>query len=74
MKFMKLGMLHGTTSTCCGEKVVPFGAGLGISFSQTRASHSEPHGSGRERVTFVDETMLVATSCFQFFSAVNIEQ
>ena len=31
------------------------------------ASHKKPHGSGRERVTFVDETIFVASSCFNFF-------
>jgi hypothetical protein len=56
------------------KKNVPFGAGFGISFSQTRASHNKPHGSGRERVTFVDEMMFIASSCFQIFSGVNIEQ
>ena len=59
---------------CYGKKIVPFGAGFGISFSQTRASHKKPDASGRERVTFVDETIFVASSCFQFFSSVNIEQ
>ena len=49
------------------KKIVPFGAGFGISFSQTRASHKKPHGSGRERVTFVDETTFVASSCLDFF-------
>ena len=53
--------------TCCGKKFVPFGAGFGISFSQTRASHKKPHGSGGERVTSVDETTFVASSCLHFF-------
>ena len=29
---------HGTAATCHGKNIVPFGAGVGISFSQTRAS------------------------------------
>ena len=29
---------------------------------------------GRERPTFVDETLSIASYCFQFFSRVNIEQ
>ena len=53
---------------------VPFGAGLGISFSQTRASHNKRDGFGRERVTFGDETISVAPYCFQKISSVNIEQ
>ena len=28
-----LAYYHGAASTCCGKKIVPFGAGLGISFS-----------------------------------------
>ena len=43
-------------------KFIPFGAGLGISFSQTRASHNKPDGFGRERFTFLDETIAVASS------------
>ena len=70
---MKLGMLSGTP-TCYGKFVVPFGAGLGISFSQTRASHNKPDGFGRECVTFGDETISVASSYFQNVSRVNIEQ
>ena len=53
---------------------VPFGAGLDIRFSQTRASHNKPHDSGREYATFVDEMIFVASSEFNFFSSVNIEQ
>ena len=53
---------------------VPFGAGLGISFSQTRASHNKRDGFGRERDTFGYETIYVASYCFQKISSVNIEQ
>ena len=56
------------------KKFVPFGAGLGISFSQTRASHNKRDGFGRERATFGDETISVACYCFQKISSVNIEQ
>ena len=65
---------HGTASTCRGKNIVPFGAGLGISFSQTRDSHNKPDGFSRERATLGDETISVASSYFQFFSLVNIEQ
>ena len=65
---------HGAASTCHGKKIVPFGAGLGISFSQTRASHNKPDGSGRECFTFLDETIAIASSWFKFFLSVNIEQ
>ena len=60
--------------TCCGKFFVPFGAGLGISFSQTRASHNKPDGFGMERATFGDETISIASYCFLKVSSVNIEQ
>ena len=69
-----LARYHGAASTCHGENFVPFGAGLGISFSQTRASHNKHDGFGRERATFGDETISVASYCFQNFPSVNIEQ
>ena len=50
------------------------GEGLGISFSQTRASHNKPDGFGRERATFGDEMISVASYCFQKNSSLNIEQ
>ena len=43
-------------------------------FSQTRASHNKPHGYGRGRLTFLDETIFVTSSWFQFFFSDNIEQ
>ena len=52
---------------------VPFGAGLGISFSQTRASHNKRDGFGRKRATFGDQTISVASYSFKK-SSVNIEQ
>ena len=52
---------------------VPFGVGLGISISQTRASHKRD-GFGSERATFGDETISAASYCFQKISNVNIEQ
>ena len=57
-----------------GENIVPFGAGSGISFSQTRASHNKHDGFGGEHATFGDETKSVASYCFQKNSSVNIEQ
>ena len=44
---------------------VPFGAGLAISFSQTRASHNKRDGFGSERATFRDETISVASYFFK---------
>ncbi len=56
---------HGAASTCRGKFFVPFGAGLGICFSQTRACHNKHDGFGRERPTFGDETISIASYCFQ---------
>ena len=61
-------------STCRGKKFVRFGAGLGISFSQTKASHNKHDGFDRERPTFGDKTISIASYWFQKFSSVNIEQ
>ena len=47
---------------------------MGISFSQTRASHNKRDGFGRERATVGDGTISVASYCFQKNSSVNIEQ
>ena len=69
-----LACYHGVASTCRGKKIIPFGAGLGISFSQTRASHNKPDGFGRERATFGDETISVTSYLFQKIRSVNIEQ
>ena len=39
-----------------------------------QASHNKCDGFGRERFTFLDETISIASSRFQFFPSVNIEQ
>ena len=59
---------------CRGKFFVPFGAGLGICFSQTRASHNKHDGFGRECPTFGDEIISIASYCFQKIYRVNIEQ
>ena len=69
-----LAWYHGAASTCRGKFFVPFGAGLGICFSQTRDSHNKHDGFGRERPTFGDEMISIASYCFQKISRVNIEQ
>ena len=51
-----------------------FGAGFGISFSQTRASHNKRDGFGMKHATFGDEMISVASYCFRKFSSANIEQ
>ena len=61
-------------STWSGKVFVQFGAGVGICFSQTRASHNKHDSFGRERPTFGDETVSIASFCFQNLSRVNIEQ
>ena len=74
LKFMKLGMLSWSGINMSWYKFVPFGAGLGICFSQTRPSQNKHDGFGRERPTFGDERISTASYCFQIFSRVNIEQ
>ena len=69
-----LACYHGAASTCRGKFFVPFGAGLGICFSQTRASHNKHDGFGRERPNFGGEMISIALYCFQIFPSVNIEQ
>ena len=71
---MKIGMLSWNGINMLWYKFVPFGAGLGIRFSQTRASHNKPDRFGTERATFGDETISVASYCFQKISSANIEQ
>ena len=44
-KSWNLACYHGAASTCCGKNFVSFGAGFGICFSQTGASHYKHHGS-----------------------------
>ena len=61
-------------TTCRGKNFVLFGARLGISFSQIRAYHNKHDGFDRERPTFGDEMISIASYCFQKISCVNIEQ
>ena len=72
LKFMKLSMLSWSGINIRGQFFVPFVAGLGICLSQTRASHNKPDGFGRERFTFLDETISIASSRFQFFPSVKL--
>jgi len=69
-----LACYRGAALTCRGKFFVPFGAGLGISFSQTRASHNKRDGFGRERATFRDKTISIASYLFEKNLSVNIEQ
>ena len=67
-----LACYHGAASTCRG-KFSPFGEGLGIRFSQTRASHNKPDGFGRECFILGDEMISIASYCFQIcFSCQHI--
>ena len=45
-----------------GEDFVPFGTGLGISFSQTKASHNKPDGFSTERATLGFQCIYVHNS------------
>ena len=70
-----LACYHGAASTCRGTNFVPFGAGLGICFSQTGASHNK-HDGFRQGTSHLwgrnDIHCLLLLSIF--FSSVNIEQ
>ena len=69
-----LACYHEAASTWRGKVFVPFVAGFGICFSQTRASHNKHDGFGRERPTFGDKMISITSYCFQKISRVNIEQ
>ena len=71
-----LACYRGAASTCRGENFVPFGARLGISFSQTRASHNKLDGFGRERMShlWVQNDIHCLLLLSAFFSRANIEQ
>ena len=66
LKFMKVGMLSWSGINMSWLIFFPFGPGLGICFSGTRASHNKHDGFGRERPTFGDEMISIASYCFQF--------
>ena len=70
---MNLSWYQGAASTCCGKEFLPFGAGLGIRFSQTIATQNKPDDFGTEHATYGDETIFIASYCFQKISSVNIE-
>ena len=74
LKFMKHGMLSWSGINMSWWIFFPFGAGLDISFSRTRAYHNKHDGFDRERTTFGDGTISVASYCFQKISSDIIEQ
>ena len=67
-----LSCYHGAASTCRGTNFVPFGAGLGICLPELLTTSMIVFG--RERPTLGNETISIASYCFQIFSRVNIEQ
>ena len=62
-----LACYHGVASKCRGKFFVPFVAGSGICISRTSASRNKNDGFGRERPTFGDETISIASYCLQIF-------
>ena len=74
LKLRNLACYHGAATTCCGKKIVPFGASLGICFYKLKLLTTSMMVFGRERPTFGDERISIASYCFQFFSRVNVEQ
>ena len=71
---MKLGMLSWTGINMPWYKFCPIWGRFGICFSQPELLITSMMVFGRERPTFGNKTISLASYCFQFFSRVNIEQ
>ena len=56
------------------KNIVPFGAGYGVSFSQTRASQKKPHDSVREMCHLCGQNDICRLFLLLVFPGVNIEQ
>ena len=69
LKFMKLGMLSWSGINMPWYKFCPIWGRFGYMLLTTSMMVF-----GRERPTFGDETISIASYCFQIFSHVNIEQ
>ena len=69
LKFMKLGMLSWCGINMPWYKFCPIWGRFGYKLLTTSMMVF-----GRERPTFGDEMISIASYCFQFFSRVNIEQ
>ena len=74
LKFMNLACYHGAASTCRGTDFVPFGAGWVYASHKPKLLTTSMMVFGRERPTFGDETISIASYCFLKISRVNIEQ
>ena len=71
---MKLACYHGAASICRGTNFVPFGAVWVYASHKPELLTTNMMVFGRERPTFGDEMISIASYCFQIFSRVNIEQ
>ena len=70
-----LACYHGMASTCWGKKYCPIWGRLWYKLLANQSfSHNKPDGFSRVRATLGDETIYVASSYFQKFPHVNIEQ
>jgi hypothetical protein len=65
-KSWNLAWCHVMALTCCGNFFGRIGTSCGICFLQTGASLMKAHGSERERVTFVCETIYAAPLDFLY--------
>ena len=74
LKFMKLGMLSWSGINTSRTNFVPFGAGWVYASHKPELLTKSMMVFGRERPIFGDETISVASYCFQNFLSVNIEQ
>ena len=71
---MNLEMISWKGETCRGKNIVPFGADVDKLLANQSFSQNKPDGFSRVRATLGDETIYVASSYFQIYSRVNIEQ
>ena len=60
-----LACYHEAASTCRGKKYCPIWGRFGDMLLTNQSSHNKPNGFGREHPTFGDETISIASYCFQ---------
>ena len=69
-----LACYHGAASTYCGTNFVHLGQVWVYASHKPELLTTSMTVFGREHPTFGDETISIASYCFQFFSRFNIEQ
>ena len=74
MKFMKLGMLSWSSINMPWLSFCPIWGWFGYMLLTNQSFSQQHDGFDRERPTFGDETISIASYCFEVFSHVNIKQ